>query len=134
MLRWQDTTERETPTQSFDDFNREFLVWMAEVAATHIAFVACDHAPIGVAWLAAVRRAPQPGKSKRVNGDLQSVFVIPERRNQGVGEQLVRTVLAAAWSEDMDAVTVSSGRRAVPLYQRIGFEGTPPHMRIVRTG
>jgi hypothetical protein len=29
----------------------------------------------------------------------------------------------------LGSVTVSSGRRAVPLYQRIGFTGVPPYLR-----
>jgi GNAT superfamily N-acetyltransferase len=130
VLRWQDTAESTTPAQSCDDFIPVFLDWVNEVKATHTPFVAVDDVPIGMAWLARVARTPLPGGVRRVGGDVQTVYIRPEHRNRGIGAELVRTLLRHAWDQGMTTMTVSSSTRAVPLYQRLGFTGLPPHLRM----
>jgi GNAT superfamily N-acetyltransferase len=129
-LRWEDCAESGPPPQSRDAFMPVFLQWVDDVKGTHTPFVAVDDAPIGMAWLARVARTPVPGAAPRLGGDLQTVFVLPAYRNNGVGAALVRTLLEHAWAQGMTTMTVSSSTRAVPLYQRLGFTGTPPHMRM----
>jgi len=129
-MRWQSAAERDTPPQPCGEFVEDFLAWARNVTATHTAFVAVKDAPVGMAWLARVPRSPGPGALHRVHGDLQTVYVAPEHRNQGIGGALVRTVLQYAWDHGVGSVTVSSGRRALPLYQRLGFSGHPRDLRI----
>lgn len=70
---------------------------------------------------------PREGRprSHRVSGDLQSVYVLPQHRDGGVGEALVAAVLALADEAATEHVTVSSSSRAVSLYQRCGFAVSP---------
>ena len=126
---WQMTAENEAVPQSAEEFRPTFLEWAERVRPTHMPFVADDDGLIGMAWLALVARTPRPGPVQRFDGDLQTVYVLPEHRNRGVGEGLVRTLLAHAWERGLGSVTVSSGRRAVSLYQRVGFTGPPPYLR-----
>lgn len=76
---------------------------------------------VGVAWVALVPRVPRPGATERMSGDIQSVYVLPEHRGRGIGSALVDA--AARHAEQLGAlrVTVHSGRRAVPVYERLGF-------------
>jgi GNAT superfamily N-acetyltransferase len=127
---WQMTAENEAVVQLQEGFALHFLEWVDRVRATHIPFVADDGALVGMAWLALVARTPRPGPVQRFDGDLQTVYVLPEHRNRGVGEGLVKTVLRHAWERGLGSVTVSSSRRAVSLYQRIGFAGEPPYLRV----
>ena len=123
--------EREEAQQSCEDFVPYFVEWCVSVERTHTPFVAVDgESVVGMAWLARLPRSPRPGPTYRFDGDLQTVFVVPEHRNGGVGAGLVDTVLRHAWAQGIAAVSVSSSTRAVSLYQRCGFTGLPPHLRI----
>jgi GNAT superfamily N-acetyltransferase len=130
-LTWQFADEFERAAQSCEEFLWPFLEWAHSVEATHTPFVAVDDEAgvVGTAWLALVARTPRPGPTYRFDGDLQTVYVVPERRNAGVGAALVRLVLQHAWEQDLGSVTVSSSEQAVSLYQRAGFTGEPPYLR-----
>jgi GNAT superfamily N-acetyltransferase len=126
---WQMTAENEVVAQSQEGFAPHFLEWVDRVGATHVPLVADDGALVGMAWLALVARTPRPGPVQRFDGDLQTVYVLPEHRNRGVGAGLVKTILGHAWQLGLGSVTVSSSSRAVSLYERLGFTGVPPHLR-----
>ncbi|MDT7539940.1 MAG: hypothetical protein QOI82_3525 [Actinomycetota bacterium] len=126
---WRMTAENEAVPQSAEEFAPHFLEWADRVRVTHIPFVADEDGLVGMAWLALVPRTPRPGPVQRFDGDLQTVYVLPEHRNRYVGESLVKAVLRHAWELGLGSVTVSSSRRAVTLYQRIGFTGVPPYLR-----
>jgi GNAT superfamily N-acetyltransferase len=129
-LRWESASDEERERCTSEEFVGPFIAWMRASSETHTAFVAHDGQVVGMAWLAALPRTPGPGALERVGGDLQTVYVVPQARGRGVGEQLVRAVLAHAWQSGMHVVTVSSGRRARALYQRIGFVAEPTLLRI----
>ncbi|GAB3758115.1 hypothetical protein GCM10028864_43030 [Microlunatus parietis] len=80
---------------------------------------------VGMAWVALVPRVPRPGKLNRLSADIQSVFVRPEHRGQGIGSALVEAATAHALRLGALHVTVHSGRRAVPVYERLGFVSSP---------
>ena len=131
LLRWDATSEDGPVAQPRDDFAEAFVEWAEEVKTTHTAFVAVDDGTVvGSAWLAKVPRAPDPGMERRANGDLQTVFVVPDRRNAGVGAALIRQVLAHGWRQGMAAVTVAANERAATFYLRLGFTGDPMDLRI----
>jgi len=52
---------------------------------------------------------------------VQSVYVVPELRNRGLGGALIARVLTEARDRRLERVTVHSADRAVPLYLRSGF-------------
>lgn len=79
---------------------------------------------VGMAWVALVPRVPRPGAISRLSADIQSVFVMPEWRGQGIGTALVEAASEHATHLGSVRVTVHSGRKAVPLYERMGFESS----------
>lgn len=64
---------------------------------------------------------PRPGATSRLSADIQSVFVLPEHRGRGIGSALVAAASEHAEHTGSLHVTVHSGRRAVPVYERLGF-------------
>lgn len=54
-------------------------------------------------------------------GDVQSVYVLPEYRDAGVGSTLIAAVLRYADDVRLEHVTVHANDRALPLYKRAGF-------------
>ena len=130
-LTWQFADEYGRAAQSCEEFLWPFLEWARSVEATHTPFVAvdADDGLVGTAWLALVARTPRPGPTYRFDGDLQTVYVVPQHRNAGIGAELVRLVLRTAWERGLGSVTVSSSEQAVSLYQRAGFTGVPPYLR-----
>jgi GNAT superfamily N-acetyltransferase len=115
-----------------DEFREAFVDWFRANASTHSPFLALvEELPVGMAWLARLPRVIDPHALHRLGGDLQSVYVLPEHRDAGVGEQLVAAVLALAADEGMEHVTVGSSSRAVSLYQRSGFAVSPKLLKHV---
>ncbi len=122
-LRWRwRTEERGEPDTDRDAFLAHFTAWAADHLATHLPFlVDVDGQPSGMAWLMLAVRVPTPASADRRIGDVQSVYVVPELRNSGVGAALMDAVVAEALDRGLEHVTVHSSERAVPFYQRSGF-------------
>jgi GNAT superfamily N-acetyltransferase len=122
-LLWLDT-DREQPTlRSVDAFAAELAQWWAAHQHSHVAFVARLVRPeiVGMAWVALVPRVPRPGATSRLSADIQSVFVMPTERGQGIGSALVEAASEHGTHLGSIRVTVHSGRKAVPVYERLGF-------------
>ena len=97
-------------------FARDLLSWWRAHQDSHVPFLAMlsSTAAVGMAWLAVTARVPRPGSMRRRSGDLQSVFVVPERG-----------VLQHASALGLEHVTVHSNQHAASLYERAGFTSTP---------
>ena len=99
-----------------------FAGWMAAHAETHLPFVAeVDGCVVGAAWLLVAERVPGNESPDRRYGDVQSVMVREQSRNQGIGAALMAAILAEARTRGLEHVTVHSARRAVDFYLRNGF-------------
>ena len=99
-----------------------FAGWVAAHTETHLPFVAeADGYVVGAAWLLVAERVPGNESLDRRYGDVQSVMVREEYRNQGIGTALMAAILAEARTRELLHVTVHSGRRAVDFYLRNGF-------------
>lgn len=125
-LLWLDTRNEEPAERSADGFAAEFAQWWSAHQDSHLAFVARLLRPeiVGMAWVAIVPRVPRPGATIRLSADIQSVFVVPEHRGRGIGSALVDAASEHAASFGALRVTVHSGRKAVPVYERLGFESS----------
>ncbi|WP_035793652.1 GNAT family N-acetyltransferase [Kitasatospora mediocidica] len=125
-LVWLDTRHEEPEQRAVDAFAAELAQWWAAQRGSHLAFVARLGEPeiIGMAWVALVPRVPRPGATSRLSADIQTVFVLPEQRGQGIGSALVAAASDHAAQLGAARVTVHSGRRAVPVYERLGFESS----------
>ncbi|BEL05719.1 GNAT family N-acetyltransferase [Actinoplanes sichuanensis] len=124
-LLWLDTHGDEPAQESADAFEATLAQWWVAHQDSHLAFVArVDAKIVGMAWVALVARVPRPGATSRLSADIQSVFVRPEHRGQGIGSALVEAASDHAMLLGSQRVTVCSGRRAVPIYERLGFESS----------
>lgn len=125
-LLWHHASPDEQGEQSLEGFTTDLAAWWVRHEDSHHAFVArVDGQAIGMAWLALLARTPRPGNALRCSADIQSVYVLPQHRGRGVGAQLVNAASEHAFRAQATRVTVQSGRRAVPLYERLGFASSP---------
>jgi GNAT superfamily N-acetyltransferase len=124
-LLWSDAALDDQARQSVESFADNLDAWWDDHGGSHLAFVArrdqSESEIVGMAWLALVPRVPRPGATARFSADIQAVFVVPEVRGQGIGSTLVRRATQHALERGALRVTVHSGRRAVPVYERLGF-------------
>lgn len=124
-LLWLDTAPEEQDGQSLASFTADLAAWWGDRDTSHLAFVARPTGSgsqlVGMAWLALVPRVPRPGAASRFSADVQAVFVVPEARGHGIATALVREATEHALGAGALRVTVHSGRRAVPVYERLGF-------------
>lgn len=103
-------------------FVDSFSAWVHHHLSTHLPFIAeLDDRPAGMAWFMIGERVPSRSRAHRPCGDVQSVYVLPQLRDQGIGAAPMDAVLAEASKLDLEQVTVHSSRRA-GLYQRRGFQ------------
>ncbi|MET8350611.1 MULTISPECIES: GNAT family N-acetyltransferase [unclassified Micromonospora] len=123
-LRWRRLTEERGYTGTDRAaFMELFSTWVVHHLSTHLPFLAqVDEDVVGMAWLIVADRVPTPAQHVRRSGDVQSVYVVPELRDCGTGPALLEAVLVEARKLDLEHVTVHSSERAVPFYQRVGFQ------------
>jgi GNAT superfamily N-acetyltransferase len=125
-LRWRWRTEERGEA----GLDREAFVdyctgWIVDHLATHVPFaVEADRRLAGMAFLAMTERVPGPGHMDRRTGDIQSVYVVPELRDRGVGAQLLAAVCQYAADRELVFVTVHSANDAIRFYRRWGFDGS----------
>ncbi|MCA1823660.1 MAG: GNAT family N-acetyltransferase [Frankia sp.] len=125
--RWRVTERSDEPaTSSANEFRDSLATWWGAHPG-HRAWLAEDDdgAAIGVAWLAVADRVPAPARAVRRHGWVQSVYVVPERRNDGVGAALMAAIRAEAIALDLDYVTVHPSTRSFAFYRRAGFADAP---------
>lgn len=126
--RWTVESRGEVPSE---EFVTRFAAWARAHAATHRCAVAvAGGRVVGMAWLAVVPRVPHPAAFDRASGDVQSVYVLPDRRGGGLGGRLVDALLDQARALDLERVTVHSGERTVTAYARSGFAVSPRLLQV----
>ena len=130
-LLWQFAHHDDAPAEIDRAFESDFRNWIVEQLTSHVPYIAVtpDGHAVGMAWLAVVARVPRPGRMGRRSADLQSVYVVPESRNAGIGAALVAAVLATAEELGVEHVSVHSSARAVEVYRRAGFADTGRYLR-----
>jgi GNAT superfamily N-acetyltransferase len=122
-LLWLHAAPEVQAKQSVESFAVDLAQWWSDHDDSHLAFVArhAETEVVGMAWLAFVPRVPRPGAANRRSADIQSVFVVSDQRGKGIGSALVRAASEHALRLGAGRVTVSSGRKATPVYERLGF-------------
>lgn len=127
-LRWiwsvQERGERPTGTEH--EYVTGAAAWARAHAASHLphAAVTADGTVVGMAWLALTARVATTSSFDRLSGDLQSCFVMPAHRGQGIGGRLVRAVLETATALGVEHVTVHTTPDAPVVYLRNGFRSS----------
>jgi GNAT superfamily N-acetyltransferase len=115
------------PRLSEADFVTTFEAWWRTHADSHRCVVGLDPAGAVVAFgfVALTSRVPGPHVPSRCSADVQAVFVVPERRNAGIGGRLVERLVGLAREDGAEHVTVHSSEGAVTAYERAGFTRDP---------
>ena len=125
-LLWLMADDDERAHGTEEGFTTDLSRWWTAHHESHIVFVARldDMEMAGVAWIALLPRVPRPGSMQRMSADIQSVFVAPQHRGRGIGSELVDAAIEHAWRSGAMRVTVHSSSRAIPMYERLGFESS----------
>ena len=85
------------------------------------------------AFVQRVRKVPNPNRLHDEIGYLTNVYTRPEMRNQGIGEGLLKRVLAWAGEQDLELLLVWPSERSRGLYERLGFAASEALERELRT-
>lgn len=126
-LRWRWVRESgDGPLPERSAYAAEAAAWARAHADSHVPIVAIAGGEVvGMAWLAIQSRVPSPRALERRSGDLQSCYVVPERRAAGIGRRLAEAVLDEARRRGLEHVTVHASRDSIPVYERAGFRANP---------
>lgn len=123
VLRWRwalpDAAPQPDALREFAAALEEWMVRQGDASVCKIAVL--DGEFVGMATLAIFERVPNPDDLRRLSGDVQSVFVVPERRGLGIGRKLMEAICETAAERGLRKVTVDSHDGAVPFYQQFGF-------------
>jgi GNAT superfamily N-acetyltransferase len=104
------------------EFEARFREWYVDHRESHLGYLASvGDVKVGGAWLVIVDRVPGPGSFVRRAGMVQSVYVLPEHRNRGVGSDLMDTLSSEARSMGLDYLIVHPSIESFPFYRRLGF-------------
>lgn len=77
---------------------------------------------ISQAFVHIIDMIPRPCKIDDQFGYITNDYTKPEYRNQGIGSKLLDKVIKWAKGEDLELLIVYPSERAIPFYERAGFE------------
>jgi len=108
------------------EFADDLAAWMRSQGPALVCRVAeIDGELVGMAWLVLFERVPDIHDRTRLTGDIQSVYVLPQHRQRGIGRALVRSLIDAADERGVPRVTVSANTAAAAIYSAEGFVTAP---------
>lgn len=126
-LRWRLKTGDDSPSEGaefarfaeafgvserLDRNDGEVFHWVADETGTAVAVMSV-----------VVVRKVMPVEGRRGSwGYLTNCYVVPEHRNSGLGSRLLQAVQAWAIDRGLEFLIVWPSERAVPFYERSGFE------------
>lgn len=122
-LRATWVAERRGTTEDPATFAATMDAWLVAEAGHRTFWLAHDAAgaPIGMVNLIEFARMPAPGTDAGCWGYLGNMFVVAERRDEGIGATLVEALLAEARARAYERIVLSPSERSVPFYRRAGF-------------
>jgi GNAT superfamily N-acetyltransferase len=85
----------------------------------------------GQLWLQLIEKVPNPGPELECHAYITNVFVDPEARGQGAGEQLMAVAVSSCRDEGVDSIVLWPTERSRTLYARHGFEVPDDMMELV---
>jgi GNAT superfamily N-acetyltransferase len=125
QLRYDFRVELDAPTESRPAFVARCTPWMARELSPEGAWrcwvAAAENALVGTLWLQLIGKLPNPVGHLSYHGYVSSVYVVPSRRNAGIGSALLQACLTDAEPLGVDALFLWPSERSRPLYARHGF-------------
>lgn len=124
-LRYEFRAGLGAPTESAETFIARCTPWMAERLANPSPWLCwvleTEGAIAGNLWLQLIEKVPNPVDEREYHAYITSVYVRPEARGAGGGEQLVTVALAWCREQGVDSVILWPTARSRTLYARHGF-------------
>ncbi|WP_299573138.1 GNAT family N-acetyltransferase [uncultured Williamsia sp.] len=119
---WAHTLDRSLPDDPDADFVAAVGAWMEDPTRTVWTSHDADGGAVGMVALTAYTRMPSPSDAAAGRwGYLGHLYVRGYARGEGLGEALVRHVLAVASDRGYAKVFLSPTVASIPLYRRCGF-------------
>jgi GNAT superfamily N-acetyltransferase len=76
---------------------------------------------VGTTWLGLIEKLPNPAGHLERHAYISSVYVVPARRNSGIGSALLGACLDECRRQGVDSVFLWPTPRSRGLYERHGF-------------
>ncbi len=138
-LRWLLKTDdgrvlTEGCKQEFTDRYQKHLEESDRDARTVHWLIDDDGVIVGVMTVRIVQKEPSPGKESESWGYLTNSFVIPEKRNRGLGTQLFESIKSWAIDLGLELLIVWPSEASYPFYRRPGFKGRDDPLELVLNG
>jgi GNAT superfamily N-acetyltransferase len=123
-------------SESEDQFIARAAAWFAArlATATWRGWVAIDEDGeiVGHVFVQLVEKIPNPLPEPESIGYLTNCYVVPDRRNRGLGARLIAAALDACDALDLESVILWATEESRTLYARHGF--APPAKLFERPG
>lgn len=108
-----------------DAYTSHLADWMTGLGDRLIVRVAdADGSLVGMAWMVVVERVPNFDNRRRLDGDLQSVYVTAAYRKRGVGRSLIQSMCDYADEIGIARIVVAANQASRPTYSGVGFEAS----------
>jgi GNAT superfamily N-acetyltransferase len=127
-LRWKFSLEERDPTESRERFGARLAEHVRRYLASErwSIWVAAESGEprrlLATLFLQRVEKVPRPYPRPAAWGYITNVYVDASWRNRGLGRALLDVAVAAARTEGLDTLLLWPNSRAIPLYERVGFE------------
>ena len=124
-LRYDFRSEQRPPAEEEGAFVARCEAWMfdrLEGDPRWRCWVAeADGEIVGNLWLYRIEKLPNPVAEPEQHAYVTNVYVVPARRDGGVGARLVEAALDWCRQENVDAVLLWPSERSRSFYRRYGF-------------
>lgn len=125
-LRYRFRTELGSPTEPKSRFVRRCTSWMQKRfdsgSSTWRCWVAYDGKQLlGHVCVQLFEKMPNPVNEPEVHAYLTNFYVVPEKRDRGVGRRLLEKALLWCRAEGVDAIILWAGPGSRSLYRRCGL-------------
>ena len=107
-------------------FEVRFRAWHGQERHQRTFWLAVPGEPaaepaVGMVNLLTFDRMPSPGRAQSRWGYLANMYVRPEHRDRGVGQQLLDALVLHSEAAGFERIVLSPSGRSVPFYRRTGF-------------
>jgi GNAT superfamily N-acetyltransferase len=132
-LRWSFSAEFHEALEPLDAFTVRFTAFARRVLheSRWAVWVAeADGELVGTVWMELVERVPRPHSLRRFIGYVTNVYVIPARRDSGIGARLIQAAIGWGRDSDCEILVLWPSEASVRFYERGGFRSADAVMEL----